>query len=96
MGGGRRRWGLVGIPLTLGLFPNIHSCQILSTLEEHFPSLLDLPVLWQDAAWCRSCGHPMFGPDPGTGPWRRELPHTHVFAFLIPSPVCLLGPDFGL
>lgn len=79
MGGGQRRWRLVGPKLTLGLFPNIHSFQILSTLGGQF-SLTPGP----DCAVAGCCPETevvatlYLGPDLGKVPQRRELPQTRV------------------
>lgn len=79
MGGGQRMWRLVGPKLTLGLFPNIHSFQILSTLGGQF-SLTPGP----DCAVAGCCPETevvatlYLGPDLGKVPQRRELPQTRV------------------
>lgn len=79
MGGGLRRWGLVGTKLALGLFPNIHSFQILSSWGGQF-SLT--PGCDCANAGCCSGAQVVavlgLGPDLGKGPRRRELPQTRV------------------
>lgn len=79
MRGGQRRWRLVGPKLALGLFPNIHSFQTLSTLGGQFP-LTPGP----DRAVAGCCPGTevvaalYLGPDVGKVPQRRELPQTRV------------------
>ena len=79
MGGGQRRWRLLGPKLALGLFPNPHSFQILSALGGQF-SLRPGP----DCATAGLClatdivAALCLGPDPGKCPQRRELPQTRV------------------
>lgn len=79
MGGGQRRWRLVGPKLALGLFPNPHSFQILSPLGGQF-SLTPGP----DCAIAGCCPDTDvvaalgLGPDLGEGPQRREFPQTRV------------------
>lgn len=79
MGGGRRRWGLAGTKVALGLFPNIHSFQILSSLGGQFSLIPGC-----DCAMAGGCAGTEavaalgLGPDLGNGPQRRELPQTRV------------------
>lgn len=78
MGGGQRRWRLVGPKLALGLFPNPHSFQILSTLGGQF-SLTPGPD-GAIAGWCPAIDVAALGlgPDLGKSPQKRELPQTRV------------------
>lgn len=79
MGGGPRRWGLVGTKLALGRFPNIHSFQILSTLSGQLSR-----IPGPGCATARCCPGTAvvatlcLGPGLGKSPWRKELPQTRV------------------
>lgn len=79
MGGGQRRWGLVGTKVALGFFPNIHSFQIVSPLGGQFSLIPGCDCVMAGGCTGTEVGAALgLGPDLGIGPQRRELPQTHV------------------